>query len=76
MTDRYLVLINPTDVGRDYTFHQGWFPRYLNAQLIFFSDGQRQGVGGRVECGQAHRGEGFRAPVRAGGAEAKTELGI
>jgi glycosidase len=40
--DRYLVLINPTNIGRDYSFHQGWFPRYLNAQLIFFSDGQRK----------------------------------
>lgn len=40
--DRYLVLINPTDQGRDYRFHQGWFPRYLGAQLIFWSDGDRK----------------------------------
>ena len=37
---RYLVLINPTADGKDYRFHQGWFPRYLNAQLIFWSDGE------------------------------------
>lgn len=54
--DRYLVLINPTDVGRDYSFHQGWFPRYLNAQLIFFSDGRRKewkdesGAGKHIEA--------------------------
>lgn len=40
--DRYLVLINPTGIGRDYHFHQGWFPQYLAAQLIFWSDGQRK----------------------------------
>ncbi len=40
--DRYLVLINTTDIGKDYQFHEGWFPRYLGAQLIFWSDGQRK----------------------------------
>jgi alpha-amylase len=40
--DRYLVLINPTDAGREYVFHQGWYPRYFNAQLLFSSDGQRK----------------------------------
>jgi glycosidase len=40
--DRYLVLINPTNSGRDYEFHPGWFPRYRNAQLLFFSDGQQK----------------------------------
>ncbi|MFL6210426.1 MAG: alpha-amylase family glycosyl hydrolase [Pyrinomonadaceae bacterium] len=40
--DRFLVLINPTGVGRDFGFHQGFFPRYLGAQLLFFSDGQRK----------------------------------
>jgi alpha-amylase len=40
--DRYLVMINPTGIGRDYKFHQGWFPRYLSAQLIFWSNGQRK----------------------------------
>lgn len=39
---RYLVLVNPTADGREYAFHQGWFPRYLGAQLIFFSDGRRK----------------------------------
>jgi alpha-amylase len=36
----YLVLINPTGHGADYRFHQGWFPRFINAQLIFWSDGK------------------------------------
>ena len=36
---RYLVLINPTGQGNEYHFHQGWFPRYIGAQLIFWSDG-------------------------------------
>ncbi len=40
--ERFLVLINPTNTGHDYAFHQGFFPRYLGAQLLFFSDGQRQ----------------------------------
>ncbi len=40
--DRYLVLINPTETGSDYRFHQSWFPRYLKAQLIFWSDGQNR----------------------------------
>jgi glycosidase len=38
--ERYLVLINPTGNGNEYRFHQGWFPRYIAAQLIFSSDGQ------------------------------------
>jgi len=37
--DRYLVLINPTGQGKDYRFHQNWFPRFIDAQLIFWSDG-------------------------------------
>jgi hypothetical protein len=37
---RYLVLINPTDSGKDYQFHEGWFPRYFGANLIFWSDGK------------------------------------
>jgi alpha-amylase len=37
--DRYLVLLNPTGSGKDYQFHAGWFPRYLGAQLLFWSDG-------------------------------------
>jgi alpha-amylase len=40
--DRYLVLINPTEMGKNYRFHDGWFPRYRSAQLIFWSDGQRK----------------------------------
>ncbi len=38
--ERYLVLINPTDTGKDYVFHDGWFPRYFGAQLVFWSDGK------------------------------------
>jgi alpha-amylase len=40
--DRYLVLINPTGYGNDYRFHQGWYPRYSDAQVIFWSDGQKK----------------------------------
>jgi len=40
--DRYLVLINTTEQGNGYRFHEGWFPRYLGAQLIFRSDGQKK----------------------------------
>ncbi|MCG9890917.1 MAG: alpha-amylase family glycosyl hydrolase [Thermosynechococcaceae cyanobacterium MS004] len=38
--ERYLVLINSTDTGLDYNFSQEHFPRYINSQLIFFSDGK------------------------------------
>lgn len=37
---RYLVLINTTDTGKDYQFHAGWYPRYIGAQLVFWSDGK------------------------------------
>jgi alpha-amylase len=37
--DSYLVLINTTATGNNYNFHEGWFPRYIGAQLIFWSDG-------------------------------------
>jgi alpha-amylase len=40
--DRYLVLINTTGSGKDYEFHEGWFPSYIGAQLIFWSDGQKK----------------------------------
>ena len=40
--DRYLVLINPKGNGNNYDFHAGWFPRYIGAQLIFWSDGQKK----------------------------------
>lgn len=40
--DRYLVLINSTANGNDYQFHDGWFPRYAGARLLFWSDGQRK----------------------------------
>ena len=34
----------------DYRFHQGWFPRYRGAQLIFWSDGQKRMW--KIETGQ------------------------
>lgn len=37
--DRYLVLINLTAHGNSYRFHTAWFPQYVGAQLIFWSDG-------------------------------------
>jgi len=40
--DRYLVLINPTDRGSNYRFHESWFPRFIGAQLIFWSDGRQR----------------------------------
>jgi glycosidase len=40
--ERYLVLINSTGSGNSYQFHEGWFPRYLGAQLIFWSDGAKK----------------------------------
>jgi alpha-amylase len=40
--DRYLVLINSTGSGNNYQFHEGWFPRYIGAQLIFWSDGEKK----------------------------------
>jgi glycosidase len=40
--DRYLVLINTTDSGRDYRFHAGWYPRFIGARLLFWSDGTRR----------------------------------
>jgi alpha-amylase len=38
-TSRYLLLINRTAAGHDYRFHDGWFPQYAGAQLVFWSDG-------------------------------------
>jgi hypothetical protein len=36
---RYLLLINRTAAGHDYRFHAGWFPQYVGAQVVFWSDG-------------------------------------
>jgi len=38
-SDRYLVLINRTSGGKDYRFHAAWFPQYIGADLLFWSDG-------------------------------------
>ena len=37
--NRYIVLINRTPNGNSYKFHENWFPQYVGAQLIFWSDG-------------------------------------
>ncbi|MCI0627622.1 MAG: hypothetical protein L0387_39230 [Acidobacteria bacterium] len=37
--DRYVVLINTTANGNSYRFHEGWFPQYVGAKLLFWSDG-------------------------------------
>lgn len=34
----YLVLINNMDAGNNYKFHDGWYPEYKNAKLMFWSD--------------------------------------
>jgi len=39
---RYLVLINRGMDGRDYRFHDAWFPHYRGARLIFWSDGRQR----------------------------------
>jgi len=38
--DRYLVLINRTSAGQEYRFHAAWFPQYIGADLLFWSDGK------------------------------------
>lgn len=40
--ERYLVLLNTGGIGHDYSFHAAWWPRYLNATLIFWSDGAQK----------------------------------
>jgi glycosidase len=40
--DRYLVLINTTGDGNTYQFHEGWYPEYIGARLLFWSDGVRK----------------------------------
>ncbi|MBA4017686.1 MAG: hypothetical protein C0483_10980 [Pirellula sp.] len=35
-----LILINTTDAGRDYKFHNNWLPQFRSARPIFFSDGK------------------------------------
>ena len=36
---RYLLLINRTATGHDYRFHDGWYPGYRRARLVFWSNG-------------------------------------
>lgn len=38
--ERYLVLLNPTAQGRNYGFHERWYPEYRGTRLLFWSDGQ------------------------------------
>jgi glycosidase len=40
--DHYLVLINLTATGQDYKFHATWYPQFVRAQLIFWSDGKQR----------------------------------
>jgi glycosidase len=40
--ERYLVLINLTGTGGNYNFHQQWYPQYVGAQLVFWSDGAQK----------------------------------
>ena len=40
--DRYLVLINTTANGNTYQFHENWYPEYIGAQLLFWSDGNQK----------------------------------
>lgn len=39
-SDRYLVLINQSRNGYNYEFRENWFPEYIKAQRIFWSDGK------------------------------------
>jgi len=39
--ERYMVLINRSLEGRNYRFHEAWFPQYRGARLIFWSDGRQ-----------------------------------
>lgn len=41
-SERYLVLINRSMTGRDYRFHEAWFPQYRGARLVFWSDGRQR----------------------------------
>jgi hypothetical protein len=36
---KVLVLLNATAQGKNYTFHAGWHPEYVRAQVLFWSDG-------------------------------------
>ncbi len=40
--ERYVVLINQLGHGNNYDFHEQWYPAYIGAQLIFWSDGQQK----------------------------------
>lgn len=40
--ERYLVLMNLTGNGTGYKFNPSWFPEYIGAQLIFWSDGRQR----------------------------------
>ena len=41
-SERYLALINRGMEGRDYRFHEAWFPQYRGARLMFWSDGRQR----------------------------------
>lgn len=35
----YLTLINTSDMGYDYRFHDQWYPEYQDARVLFWSNG-------------------------------------
>jgi alpha-amylase len=51
--EQYLVLLNLTARGKEYRFHDQWYPEYRTAQLVFWSDGQ--GCRWRDQTGAATR---------------------
>lgn len=57
-----LVLINPTESGKDYRFHAGWFPQYAQAAVLFWSDGQQQQWEDRSGSNEVIRGSVFVPP--------------
>jgi alpha-amylase len=40
--DRYLVLVNETAARHEYRFHAAWYPQWIGARRIFWSDGARR----------------------------------
>src|SRR5262249_5807662 len=60
--DRYLVLINLTGTGSNYNFHKQWYPQYVGAQLIFWSDGAQKKWRDTTTEGRNIEGSAFVPP--------------
>jgi glycosidase len=60
--DHYLVLINLTATGQDYRFHAAWYPQFVGAQLIFWSDGKRKKWKDTTKDNQKIEGEAVVPP--------------